>query len=29
MFAEERTFLSPMALREDVIRRRTRDLVTE
>jgi iron-sulfur cluster repair protein YtfE (RIC family) len=29
MSAEERTFLSPMTLREDVIRRRTRDLVTE
>lgn len=29
MFAEERTFLSPMTLRDDVIRRRTRDLVPE
>lgn len=29
MFAEERTFLSPMTLREEVIRRRTRDLVTK
>jgi iron-sulfur cluster repair protein YtfE (RIC family) len=29
MLAEERTFLSPMTLREDVIRRRTRELVTE
>lgn len=29
MFAEERTFLSPMTLRDDVIRRRTRDQVTE
>jgi hypothetical protein len=29
MAAEERTFLSPMTLREDVIRRRTRELVTE
>lgn len=29
MSAEERTFLSPMTLREDVIRRRTRDLATE
>ena len=29
MSAEERTFLSPMTLREDVIRRRTRELVTE
>jgi len=28
MAAEERTFLSPMTLREDVIRRRTRGLVT-
>jgi iron-sulfur cluster repair protein YtfE (RIC family) len=29
MFAEERTFLSPMTLRDDVIRRRTRELATE
>ncbi len=29
MSAEERTFLSPMTLREDVILRRTRDLPTE
>lgn len=29
MSAEERTFLSPMTLREDVIRRRTRELATE
>ena len=29
MSAEERTFLSPMTLRDDVIRRRTRDLATE
>ena len=29
MAAEERTFLSPAALSDDVIRRRTRDLVAE
>ena len=29
MSAEERTFLSPLTLREDVIQRRTRELVTE
>jgi len=29
MAAEERTFLSPLTLREDVIRRRTRERVTE
>jgi iron-sulfur cluster repair protein YtfE (RIC family) len=29
MLAEERTFLSPMTLRDDVIRRRTRELATE
>ena len=29
MFAEERTFLSPMTLRDDVIRRRTRELEAE
>lgn len=29
MSAEERTFLSPLTLRDDVIRRRTRDLVSE
>ena len=29
MAAEERTFLSPMTLRDDVIRRRTRELVSE
>jgi iron-sulfur cluster repair protein YtfE (RIC family) len=29
MFAEERTFLGPMTLRDDVIRRRTRELATE
>ncbi|HEX8109155.1 MAG TPA: hemerythrin domain-containing protein [Kofleriaceae bacterium] len=29
MSAEERTFLSPMTLRDDVIRRRTRELATE
>jgi iron-sulfur cluster repair protein YtfE (RIC family) len=29
MSAEERTFLSPMTLREDVILRRTRELATE
>lgn len=29
MSAEERTFLSPLTLRDDVIRRRTRELVSE
>jgi hypothetical protein len=29
MYAEERTFLSPMTLRDDVIRRRTRDLTPQ
>jgi hypothetical protein len=29
MSAEERTFLSPLTLRDDVIRRRTRELATE
>ncbi len=29
MAAEERTFLSPMTLRDDVIHRRTRELATE
>lgn len=29
MAAEERTFLSPLTLRDDVIRRRTRELVSE
>jgi hypothetical protein len=29
MAAEERTFLNPMTLRDDVIHRRTRELATE